>query len=82
MATLIKPLTRKTLRGVWSALIPLVGEEGLWDSAIDRIQRVAGGGVVGVRCQSPYWSGTQQHVKRLIAWCRKHTPELVPAHLT
>jgi dihydrodipicolinate synthase/N-acetylneuraminate lyase len=77
-----KPLAEVMSRYLHEALIPLVQKEGLWDSAIDRIQRVAGGGVVGVRCQSPYRSGTEQHVKRLIAWCRKHTPELLPPHLT
>ena len=76
-----KPLADKMERYLHEALIPLVQKEGLWDSAIDRIQRVAGGGVVGVRCQSPYRSGTEQHVKRLLAWCRKYTPELLPAHL-
>ncbi|MBS0662975.1 MAG: dihydrodipicolinate synthase family protein [Verrucomicrobia bacterium] len=76
-----KPLAEAMRRYLHEALIPLVREEGLWDSAVDRIQRVAGGGVVGVRCQSPYRSGTEQHVKRLIAWVRRHTPELLPAHL-
>ncbi len=77
-----KPLALALNRYTYEALVnPLVKEAGLWDSAIDRIQRVAGGGVVGLRCQSPYRSGTEQHVKRLIAWCRKHTPELLPPHL-
>ena len=57
----------------------MVKEDGLWDSAVDRVQRVAGGGVVGLRCQSPYRSGTEAHVKRLLAWTRKNTPELLPA---
>jgi hypothetical protein len=30
-------------RFVYEALVPLVKSDGLWDSAIDRIQRVAGG---------------------------------------
>jgi 4-hydroxy-tetrahydrodipicolinate synthase len=77
-----KPLADAMHRYLYEGLVnPLVKEAGLWDSAVDRIQRVAGGGVVGVRCQSPYRSGTEQHVKRLIAWVRKHTPELLPAHL-
>jgi hypothetical protein len=42
--------------------------------------RSAGGGVVGLRCQSPYRSGTEQHVKGVIAWVRKHAPELLPPH--
>ena len=78
-----KPLADAMNRYLYEALVnPLVKEAGLWDSAIDRIQRVAGGGVVGVRCQSPYRSGTEKHVKQVIAWCRKNTPELLPHHLT
>ncbi|MBS0631997.1 MAG: dihydrodipicolinate synthase family protein [Verrucomicrobia bacterium] len=77
-----KPLADAFRRYLYEALVdPLVKEAGLWDSAVDRIQRVAGGGVVGVRCQSPYRSGTEQHVKQVIAWVRKNTPELLPPHL-
>ncbi|MSU46518.1 MAG: dihydrodipicolinate synthase family protein [Lacunisphaera sp.] len=76
-----KPLAASLNRFLHEALIPLVKEEGLWDSAVDRIQRVAGGGNVGVRCQSPYRSGTMKHVKRVLAWCRKNTPELMPCQL-
>ena len=77
-----RPLATAIHRFLYEALIPLVQKEGLLDSAVDRIQRVAGGGVVGVRCQSPYRSGTEKHVKQVIAWCRKNTPELLPNHLT
>lgn len=76
-----KPLSDAVHRFLYEALVPMVTKQGLWDSAIDRIQRVAGGGKVGLRCQSPYRSGTEQDVKRVIAWCRKHTPELLPSHL-
>ncbi|MFO1451699.1 MAG: dihydrodipicolinate synthase family protein [Opitutaceae bacterium] len=76
-----KPLADAMKRYLHEALIPMVKTEGLWDSAVDRVQRVAGGGVVGLRCQSPYRSATEAHVKRVIAWCRKNTPELLPAHL-
>jgi 4-hydroxy-tetrahydrodipicolinate synthase len=76
-----KPLADAVHRFLYEALVPMVKKQGLWDSAIDRIQRVAGGGVVGLRCQSPYRSGSEKDVKRVIAWCRKHTPELLPAHL-
>ena len=76
-----KPLAHALHRYLHEALIPMVQKEGLWDSAVDRVQRVAGGGVVGLRCQSPYRSATEAHVKRVIAWCRKNTPELLPAHL-
>lgn len=77
-----KPLADAMHRYLHEALVgPLVHEAGLWDSAIDRIQRVAGGGVVGLRCQSPYRSGTEKHVRQLIAWVKKNTPELLPPHL-
>lgn len=76
-----KPLADAVHKFLYGALVPMVKKPGLWDSAIDRIQRVAGGGDVGLRCQSPYRSGTEADVKRVIAWCRKHTPELLPAHL-
>jgi len=77
-----KPLADAMHRYLHEALVnPLVKEAGLWDSAIDRIQRVAGGGVVGLRCQSPYRSGTDKHVKAVISWVRQHTPELLPPHL-
>ena len=77
-----KPLAKAFHRYLYEGLIqPLVHEAGLWDSAIDRIQRVAGGGVVGLRCQSPYRSGSEKHVRQLLAWVKKHTPELLPPHL-
>jgi dihydrodipicolinate synthase/N-acetylneuraminate lyase len=74
-----KPLADTLHRFLHEGLLPMVKEDGLWDSAVDRVQRVAGGGVVGLRCQSPYRSGTEAHVKRLLAWTRKNAPELMPA---
>ncbi len=76
-----KPLADAMHRFLYEALVPMVSKDGLWDSAIDRIQRVAGGGDVGLHCQSPYRSGTEKHVRQVIAWCRKNTPMLLPAHL-
>lgn len=77
-----KPLADSLHRYLFEALVnPLVKEAGLWDSAVDRIQRVAGGGAVGLRCQSPYRSGTERHVRSVIAWVRKNAPELLPPHL-
>lgn len=77
-----KPLAAAIRRYLHEALIePLVQKAGLWDSAIDRIQRVAGGGVVGLRCQSPYRSGSEKHVRQVIAWVRRNAPELLPPHL-
>ncbi|MBL9215580.1 MAG: dihydrodipicolinate synthase family protein [Opitutaceae bacterium] len=73
-----RPLADAVRRFLHGALLPLVKEQGLWDSAVDRIQRVAGGVDVGVRCQSPYRSGTPAHVAGVLAWCREHTPELLP----
>lgn len=72
------PLADALRRYLHEGLVPMVRDEGLWDSAVDRVQRVAGGGVVGLRCQSPYRSATPQHVKRLLAWCKKNAPELLP----
>ncbi len=76
-----KPLADAVHNFLDGALVPMVTQQGYWDSAIDRIQREAGGGVVGLRCQSPYRSGTEKDVKRVIAWCRANTPELLPPHL-
>lgn len=76
-----EPLAVAMRRFVHEGLVPMVTRQGLWDSAIDRIQRVAGGGVVGLRCQSPYRSGSEKDVRRVIAWCRRNTPELLPSHL-
>lgn len=53
-------------------LLPMVRDENLWDSAVDRIQRVAGGGRCGLRCARPYRSGTRKHVERLRRWCREN----------
>lgn len=74
-----KPLADVQRRYLKEALVPLIEVHGLWDSAVDRIQRVAGGGDVGLRCQSPYRSGTAQHVSEVIAWCRRNAPEFLPA---
>ena len=77
-----KPLAASIESLLNEALIhSLVREEGLWDSAVDRILRVAGGQDVGLRCQLPYRSGKPVHVAQLIAWCRRHTPDLLPLHL-
>jgi dihydrodipicolinate synthase/N-acetylneuraminate lyase len=59
------------------AVIPLVRDEGLWDSAADRVQRVAGGFDIGLRCQGPYRSASDAHVERLRRWCREQAPEML-----
>jgi dihydrodipicolinate synthase/N-acetylneuraminate lyase len=77
-----RPLADTIRRYLHEAVLqPLAHEAGLWDSALDRVQRVAGGGVVGLRCQSPYRSGSERHVRELIAWVRKHAPDFLPPHL-
>lgn len=59
------------------ALIPMVRDEGFMDSAVDRVQRIVGGGDVGLACQGPYRSATPLHVDRLRAWCAANAPELL-----
>jgi dihydrodipicolinate synthase/N-acetylneuraminate lyase len=55
-----------------------VKEDGLMDSAIDRIQRVAGGVDVGLHCQPPYRSGSVRHVRDLLDVCRASAPSFLP----
>lgn len=71
------PLQEEIRRYTFELLMPMV-REGLWDSAVDRVQRVAGGVDVGLRCQGPYRSATPEYVTRLLAWCRANTPGLLP----
>jgi dihydrodipicolinate synthase/N-acetylneuraminate lyase len=70
------PIEEEVRRYTFELLKPMV-LEGLWDSAVDRVQRVAGGVDVGLRCQAPYRSATPEHVERLRAWCRQHAPALL-----
>jgi dihydrodipicolinate synthase/N-acetylneuraminate lyase len=72
-----KPYHDTVNRLLKEALIPMVTADGLWDSAIDRIQRVVGGGDVGLRCQPPYRSGTPQLVENVRAWCQRNAPQLL-----
>jgi hypothetical protein len=62
------------------ALIPMVREDGLMDSAVDRAQRIVGGGDIGLACQGPYRSATPDHVRRLREWCAAHAPQLLAGH--
>jgi len=59
-------------------LLEILQTEGLQDSGIDRVMRVAGKGPVGLQCQRPYRSARQEHVERLIGWCRENAPILLP----
>ena len=52
-------------RLVTEVLWRMVHDEGLWDSAVDRVMRVAGGVDVGLSCQGPYRSAGPEHVERL-----------------
>lgn len=72
-----EPYHRTIKRLLDEALLPMHHNEGLFDSAIDRVQRVAGGGDVGLRCQGPYRSGNPEHVRRVKEWCRANAPELL-----
>lgn len=60
-------------------LLPMVNDEGLKDSAVDRVQRMAGGVDVGLKCQGPYRSATPAHVDRLRGWCDRFAPDLLPS---
>lgn len=73
-----EPLHNQVHHLVHDVLVPMVSEDGLWDSAIDRIQRMAGGGDVGLRCQKPYRSAPPDRVQRVLEWCRSHAPDLLP----
>ncbi len=63
-----------TLREI---LIRWINEDGLENSAIDRVLRVAGGSDVGLRCQRPYRCASQRHVEELLAWAHRYAPEFL-----
>jgi dihydrodipicolinate synthase/N-acetylneuraminate lyase len=65
------------IAGMMEIYIRWVNKDGLMDSAIDRVQRVAGGVDVGLNCQAPYRRATQEHVKELVAYCKKHAPRFL-----
>jgi dihydrodipicolinate synthase/N-acetylneuraminate lyase len=76
------PLQKAMYDVLFSVAIPWVtGPDGLFDSAVDRILRIVGGGDVDIRCQLPYRSGTQKHVDELRAWCKKNAPYLIDKKL-
>jgi dihydrodipicolinate synthase/N-acetylneuraminate lyase len=72
-----EPYNLTIMRLLNEALLPMVNNDGLFDSAIDRVQRIVGGGDVGLRCQGPYRSASSEHVRRLKEWCRANAPELL-----
>jgi dihydrodipicolinate synthase/N-acetylneuraminate lyase len=74
---LAEPLQDAVRRVMNEVLHPIGQEEGLMDSALDRLQRMAGGGNVGLRCRLPYRSASESHLKRLLHWCAKEVPMLL-----
>lgn len=77
-ASLLEDLFRRLMNEV---LLPMVRDEGLNDSAVDRVQRAAGTGNAGdacLRCAKPYRSAKPEHVTRVIDWCRRNAPALLP----
>jgi dihydrodipicolinate synthase/N-acetylneuraminate lyase len=71
-----KPYHDQMHRYIHELLLKWNRETGMLDSAIDRVQRVAGGVDVGVRCQGPYNTGSQKHVDELLAWVKQNAPLL------
>lgn len=53
-------------------------DEGFMDSALDRVQRMAGGVDVGLRCQSPYRSCSDRHLKAYLRWWKSNFPQYMP----
>lgn len=69
---------QSAIRGViHEVALMWVKRDGFWDSALDRIFYAAGGGEVGLRCQSPLRSGNREHVQEMTRWCQTHAPFLV-----
>jgi dihydrodipicolinate synthase/N-acetylneuraminate lyase len=74
---LAEPFQNAVRRLMHELLHPLGVSDGLMDSALDRLQRMAGGGRVGLRCQKPYRSASEIHLQQLVEWCRRETPILL-----
>ena len=72
-----RPYATAVRRLLDEVLLPMVTEEGLWDSAVDRVMRVAGGHDVGLNCQGPYRRATPAHVDRVRNWCRANAPQML-----
>jgi dihydrodipicolinate synthase/N-acetylneuraminate lyase len=65
------------VRRLVNDVIHPIGQDGLMDSALDRLQRVVGGGNVGLRCQPPYSSASSTHVEQVRRWCEREAPILL-----
>lgn len=74
---LAEPLQSAVRRLMTEMIYPIAQESGLLDSALDRLQRVVGGGSIGLRCQPPYRSATEQDVERVRSWCMREAPILL-----
>jgi len=72
------PIQNELRRYETEAILPLVQQDGLSDSAVDRVQRLLGGGDVGLRCQGPYLSATPEQLQKVEQWCRENLPHLLP----
>ena len=72
-----EPIHEAVRRLLDEVLHPMVTDEGLWDSAVDRVMRIAGGVGVGLNCQRPYRRATPEHVQRLRTWCAAEAPLLL-----
>jgi len=75
--TQAQPLNDLINRMMNEVFIPWV-KEGLYDSAIDRCMRLAGGFPIGIRCQGPHRSATPAHLKQLEDWCQVNAAQWVP----
>jgi dihydrodipicolinate synthase/N-acetylneuraminate lyase len=74
---LAEPLQDAVRRLMQEVLHPMGQEFSLMDSALDRVQRVVGGGEVGLRCQPPYRCATEEDVERVREWCEREEPVLL-----
>jgi len=71
------PLQEAVSQLVMGQLVPMVTERGLMDSALDRLMRTIGGGDVGLQCQKPYESCTENDVLVIRQWCEENAPVLL-----
>jgi dihydrodipicolinate synthase/N-acetylneuraminate lyase len=69
---------QNAVRRLMHEVLHLIGaQDGLLDSALDRVQRIVGGGDVGLRCRSPYRSAGLSHVAQVRSWCEREAPLLL-----
>jgi dihydrodipicolinate synthase/N-acetylneuraminate lyase len=69
---------QKEIDVLMQIVLPMVQQEGIYDSAIDRVLREVGGlSCVGLRCQPPYRAASEDHVRRVAQWLGKRAPNLL-----